>query len=252
MMQLLVSEASFLVDSKVKEAIALLPPEESELAQAESMLRALGVESEADVQALMTYFFPENDEDTDAFGGLGAQPSLTSATTGGQLVSMEGSAVVQDGENEAPEAFKELQRLIQPDDVIRAIGQFVEERKAATGEESPLGRGGAGSSPGADGGEHGGIHGNGRAGNHCSRRSGAGRAKGGKPYRERAASVISDETAGLGAAQKALRSTICLSDRSAAIEEVSSLQQRNASLKELLHTYLGHASDELIVPRIKR
>lgn len=254
MMQLLVSEASFLVDSKVKEAIALLPPEESELAQAESMLRALGVESEADVQALMTYFFPENDEDTDAFGGLGAQPSLTSATTGGQLVSMEGSAVVQDGENEAPEAFKELQRLIQPDDVIRAIGQFVEERKAATGEGVAAGAGsGAGSSPGKP-----------TAANTAAFTATGGpgetAAAGGaaldarkeeKLYWERAASVISDETVSVWVQlEKALQQyNQILSDRSAAIEEVSSLQQRNASLKELLHTYLGaRVNDELIVP----
>ena len=72
-----------------------------------------------------------------------------------------------------------------------------------------------------------------------------------KLYWERAASVISDETVSVWVQlEKALQQyNQILSDRSAAIEEVSSLQQRNASLKELLHTYLGaRVNDELIVP----
>ena len=65
MMQLLVAEAGFLVDDEVKTALESLPPEESDLAQAESMLRALGVENEQDVKALLEYFFPKPQEGDD-------------------------------------------------------------------------------------------------------------------------------------------------------------------------------------------
>ena len=270
MMQLLVGEAAFLVDSKVKDAIALLPPEEGELAQAESMLRALGVESESDVQALMTYFFPARDkEEEEAFGGLaGPQPSMTSATTGGQMVSIDGGGA-QEMEDEGPEALKELKRLIQPDDVIRAIGQFVEERKSAKadGDVKPTGAaaglsgggvsGGAASPMGAGGGGGGGG-GGGNALNATGASEGAAAAQGNgnarkeeKAYWERAASVVSDDTVSVWVQlEKAMQQyNKILSDRSAAIDEVSNLQQQNASLKELLHTYLGaRVNDELIVP----
>jgi dynein regulatory complex protein 1 len=263
MMQLLVSEAGFLVDSKVKEAIALLPPEESELAQAESMLRALGVESESDVQVLMAYFFPARDpEEEDAFGALGAQPSLASATTGGQLVSLDGGGaqVTQHAEgcDEGPEALKELKRMIGPDDVIRAVGMFVEERKAY-GEMDPLAISGAvagAASPGPEAKAVGtaagrsGLAGAGGSGGDGGLPGGDTRTEE-RAYWDRASSVISDETVSVWSQlEKAMQQyNSILSDRAAAIDEVSSLQQQNASLKELLHTYLGaRVNDELIVP----
>jgi len=59
MLELLAAEAGFLVDAKIKEALKQMTPEEADIAQAESMLRALGISGEAELQSLLTYFIKE-------------------------------------------------------------------------------------------------------------------------------------------------------------------------------------------------
>ena len=70
-------------------------------------------------------------------------------------------------------------------------------------------------------------------------------------YWGRAAGVISEDTTQVWSQlEKALTSyNQVLTDRANCIDEVTSLQQQNDSLKDLLQTYLGaRVNEELIVP----
>ena len=100
-------EAGFLVDENVKKAIESMPEgANTSLAQAESLLKALGVSSEEDVVALTNHFF------------IDVVPDKSIVDT------------LADNDEEAGEAMERLQKLIQPGDVIKAINKFVLERKA--------------------------------------------------------------------------------------------------------------------------
>mmetsp|Transcript_26278 Transcript_26278/g.34173 ORF Transcript_26278/g.34173 Transcript_26278/m.34173 type:complete len:756 (-) Transcript_26278:1528-3795(-) len=128
MMLLLVDEAQFLVDTKVKEALVSMSKEEGELAQAESMLKALGCENESDMNALLEFFFPLPppmiDEDEDA---IHQENMALNANNNNNNPSSNPNG----GNNgETPQAFKELALMIKPDDVIKAISQFIEAKKA--------------------------------------------------------------------------------------------------------------------------
>jgi hypothetical protein len=214
MMALLLEEGQFLVDTKVKEALAMMgSEEEAQLAQVESMLRALGVDTEEDVKTLVEFFFPPSDDEED-LDGL---------------------------EAELPETVLALKKLISPEKVTAAIGSFVEAKKLAKligGAPRPAGAGAAGGEASAAAG------GGGGGGSSEGRREE-------KEYWVRAASVISDDT--LLVWSQLEKSLVAynkvLAERSDAIAEVQSLQNKNESLKELLHTYLGaRVNEELIVP----
>lgn len=59
MLELLAGEAGFLLDNKVQEALQRMSPQDASMAQAESLLLALGVTDEAQLQALVNYFLKE-------------------------------------------------------------------------------------------------------------------------------------------------------------------------------------------------
>ena len=253
-LELLASEAGFLVDKRVRDALESLPPAEAELVQAESTLKALGVESEADVTSLIAFFFPaKKDEDEGELNTLAGSVEGTGSFVSGKT---GGDGEGDDGDS-APEAFKVLQRLIQPDDVIRAITAFVDARKANAaegGQEGDVTGGvatktksldspsGATSGPNmtSAAGESSGAAGPGPAGRREE-----------TAYWGRAAGVISEDTTQVWSQlEKALTSyNQVLTDRANCIDEVTSLQQQNDSLKDLLQTYLGaRVNEELIVP----
>ncbi|CAM9158979.1 unnamed protein product, partial [Hapterophycus canaliculatus] len=114
-LRLLSQEAGFLVDPGVKDALDAMTTDEAQLVSAVSMLKALGVEEQPDIEELMRYFFgsdvPEPDaEDIPsmaAFRALGLDP------------------------DREPEALKVLLTIIQPDSVVSAIHSFVKDRKEA-------------------------------------------------------------------------------------------------------------------------
>jgi dynein regulatory complex protein 1 len=243
MMELLVDEAQFLVDTKVKEALSSMSQEDGELAQAESMLKALGCENESDMTSLLEFFFPlpppPIDEDQDAI--IQENLALNQGNNGqGQI-------------QEKPQAFKELAQIIKPDDVTRAISLFIEAKKAkraigaanveaanATGSNSG-GHNGGNSLSSANGGENG--EGSGNLVHDARREE--------KEYWVRAAGIIGPGTVSVWTQlEKALQEyNVVLSERKAAIEEVESLQAKNGALKELLQTYLGaRVNEELIIP----
>jgi dynein regulatory complex protein 1 len=102
---LISEEAGFLLDADVKKAVDSLDnPAAASMAQAEALLKALGVDNEDDLAALSNYFFVEVERE------VGAAASMTD-------------------DPDAPEALERLQKLIQPTAVIAAINQFVNDRK---------------------------------------------------------------------------------------------------------------------------
>merc|ERR1719446_1333037 len=114
-LELLASEAGFLVDKRVRDALEALPP------------------AEAEVNSLIAFFFPVKKDDDE--GEVNTLAGTVSIEGTGSFVSGKtaGDGEGDDGDS-APEAFKVLQRLIQPDDVIRAITVFVEARKATAAQ----------------------------------------------------------------------------------------------------------------------
>lgn len=65
MLELLCAEAGFLVDSKTRQQLDHLGKEEQEVVQVDSILRALNIQTEDQIEQLMTYFFTDvGDEDT--------------------------------------------------------------------------------------------------------------------------------------------------------------------------------------------
>ncbi|GMH87953.1 hypothetical protein TrST_g12260 [Triparma strigata] len=101
---LISEEAGFILDKSVMEAIKSLPPQAASVAQAEALLKTLGVESEEDVAALSNYFFVDVKQEKDVLEDLNE-------------------------EDAAPEALERLQKLIQPNHVVTAINKFVSDRK---------------------------------------------------------------------------------------------------------------------------
>lgn len=55
MIEMLCREAGFLIEPSVRQAMASLPQEESELVQADSILRALGITQESEIETLVRY-----------------------------------------------------------------------------------------------------------------------------------------------------------------------------------------------------
>jgi len=221
MMRLLVDEAQFLVDGRVKEALSAMSSEEGHLAQAESMLRALGVESDSEIASLLAYFFPEGEGEEDA--------------------DIDGDSV-----DELPPMVKELRKLIQPEYVVKAISAFVEMRKLqrAAGADAVA----AGARAAASGAST--VGANSVAAVSVSDGAVSGRREE-KAYWARAVDVVREEKLQVWASLEAalVKYNGVLTERSDAIEEVESLQQKNDALKELLHTYLGaRVNEELIIP----
>lgn len=210
-MRLLLSEAQFLVDTKVKEALATLPEGEAELAQVESMLRALGVESEAEVDALLAYFFPHG-----------------SVEEGG----VSGAADEEEEEGGEPEALRELKRLISPESVVRAISAFVAAKKADKFVGGTKLAKSVASEPVPQ-----------------LQRKDPRREE--REFWARGAEVIGkSKLVTWIELEKALgQYNKVLVDRADAIEEVGHLEEKNRALKGLLQTYLGaRVNEELIIP----
>jgi dynein regulatory complex protein 1 len=94
MLKLLAQEAGFLIDGSTREKLDLMSKAESSVAKADSILKALGIENEKDVERLLTYFF-ENVYDNDGSDDEG---------TGNEL-------------------------KVKPDDVVRVVKQYVLDRE---------------------------------------------------------------------------------------------------------------------------
>jgi len=215
---LISEEAGFLVEDGVRKAIDSLGGEGesqgggSSLEEAESLLRSLGVTSEDDVVALTNYFFIEVVPDK----------------------SLSETLNEEDNDDNENEALERLQKLIQPDGVIKAIQKFVKDKKDSAMNGKKRGGGGKVEKEGEGDGE-------------------GGEGKGKKPNEEmefwkRMSSVVNFQP-WVQLEKSLLDYNEVLVQRARGIESVSSLGSQNQNLKELLNQYLGsQINDELIVP----
>ncbi|KAG7388836.1 hypothetical protein PHYPSEUDO_011670 [Phytophthora pseudosyringae] len=107
MLKMLASEAGFLVNGSVQQALENLPDDEAELVKADMIMRALGVDSEEDMEKLMGHFFedPRQEVALDSRGGDNNKD--TSPGKDGSKASWD--------------------LVVGPEDVIRVIKRFVEE-----------------------------------------------------------------------------------------------------------------------------
>jgi len=65
-LDLVKEETQFLLDLKVREQMMTLPPEQRDVLQIDAILRYIGIESQEDVDLLVTIFYHGQDEDDEA------------------------------------------------------------------------------------------------------------------------------------------------------------------------------------------
>ncbi|KAF4138150.1 Sperm tail C-terminal domain [Phytophthora infestans] len=102
MLKMLASEAGFLVNGSVQQALNNLPNDEAELVKADMIMRALGVDREEEMEKLMGYFFEDPRQE----------------------VSDNSKDNKSPGNDESKASWG---LMVGPEDVIRVIKQFVEE-----------------------------------------------------------------------------------------------------------------------------
>ncbi|KAH7460432.1 hypothetical protein KRP22_008385 [Phytophthora ramorum] len=112
MLKMLASEAGFLVNGSVQQALENLPDDEAELVKADMIMRTLGVDNEEDMEKLMGYFFedPRQEVLVDSRGGDN---------------NKESDSPGKDSNTSGSNASWGL--VVGPEDVIRVIKRFVEE-----------------------------------------------------------------------------------------------------------------------------
>lgn len=211
MLAMLAHEAGFLVDAKVKKALEDMDEEKAAVVRADSLLKALGVETQSDVEKLLSYFFSEYD-----------------------LPEHE------DEEHNELMQLKSLDLCIKSDNVIQVIKQFVEDRSdRADGDNRSLGKKVSAATAMEQA-----AHDAEEARRERNRREE-------REFWERMANVIPDKTYRVwGALEKGLlKYNECLKGRADTIDAVAQLEQQNKELKSLLSQYLGaRVNDDLIVP----
>merc|ERR1711988_1302801 len=224
MLEILADEAGFLLDKRIRKSLEEMPPEDAQLQKAEMLLNALGVQEESEVKALVDYFFPAPKDDEDDSLAAPQEEKL---------------------DTDAPEALKELSRVIQPDDVIRAVTNFIDSRRV-TRED--------GGSVAVDRTKLMATSASGGA--SASELAGTGRSLTMSKYDEkgfwdRATNVVPEEKVQVyKQLEKSLHQyNTILTERAECIDEVQTLRSQNASLQDLLRTYPGaRVNDELLVP----
>ncbi|RHY94758.1 hypothetical protein DYB37_006006 [Aphanomyces astaci] len=210
MLKLLASEAGFLVNANVLQAIDTMDEDEAELVRADSILRSLGVESEGDMERLLGFFFHDAN------------------VVGGGEDDDEGKQTLTMG------------LKVQPDQVIQTIQFFVDElnkekrlhgnrpRRAVKKHDDNIDD------------EH---HGHHRAG-------GRGRKEDKYFWARAQQILPDTTQRVWLALEKGLTEyNTVLKQRKVLIDAVSALQMQNSELKALLRQYLGSAvNDELLIP----
>lgn len=224
MLELLASEAGFLVDAKVQSALPGMSAEEQSVMKADSILRSLGVTTEEDVAKLMTYFYKEE------------------GPVGSELDSDDGFA--QKSQQRAPA----MDLKVGPDDVIRVVKQFIEDRQedaGVTGVNLSAMRDAADDALNDQGdqtnGSSGMPGGSTRASKHDQLMA----------VWDQASTVISDKGDRVWKAlEKGLQKyNDVLLERAELIDDVADLKGQNDELKGLLSQYLGaQVNDELLIP----
>lgn len=213
-LRVLATEAGFMINSAVREALSSLPEEEADVARAELLLKALGVKSEEKLQQLVGYFFREKSDEV-----LNMEASLDEEGD----YEAELALLLRSG---GAEDLAALRDMIKPEDVIEAVRSYIEEVAV---EQGPLG--GAAAVAG------------GTKVTAEEVRIAQKRLASMRNYWSQLSQIVSDETVDvwrqLEFDSQNLRDL--LTKRSQNISKVDRLAKRNAELKQLLNQYLGDA-----------
>lgn len=209
MIKLLSSELGFLVTAEVQKSLTEISDDEADITRAEAMLKALGVKSEESIQKLVHYFFRDN--------------QYLSMIQAGDIEAAE----EMDAElrlHNAPDDVGELRSMINAEDVIGAIRNYIEDVSVEGPQKS------APQAPGGKASEE-------------DIRIGQKRLNSMRNFWIQLSQIVSDESVEvwqqLERDSKGLHEL--LNKRAVNIAEVDSLTQRNAELKKLLNHYLGDA-----------
>ncbi|KAF4325102.1 hypothetical protein BBO99_00000578 [Phytophthora kernoviae] len=226
MLKMLASEAGFLVNGSVQQALENLPDDEAELVKADMIMRTLGIDNEEDMEKLMGYFFEDPRQDILENNKESEQTSKDSNESGSKASAASWGLVVG------------------PEDVIRVIKRFVEEmneQKHATPAARILYRSSNGE---AEAGKK----------NAKGISSAALKAKARKAEREYWTNIVkvfpAQKLRVMGTLEKGLTYyNSALLRRKELIGDVTSMKEQNAELKNLLKQYLAAPiNEDLIVP----
>jgi dynein regulatory complex protein 1 len=205
MLGMLCNEAEFLVDQSTRDQSS---DTNSQVLEADSILKALSIENEKDVERLLGYFFDTTtDEDEDSDGEDQSQKD--------PLGALRKTSKVKDGQ------------------VVATVRKFVADRAEKQSDDGAMQV---------------------QAASMAEKAAAAQRTKRRKEERkfwQRVANVVPPKTVRVwNALSKAMEKyENVVKERSAAIEEVQSLENQNAELKKLMNQYLSaDVNDELHVP----
>ncbi|RLN97325.1 hypothetical protein BBJ28_00003424, partial [Nothophytophthora sp. Chile5] len=233
MLKMLASEAGFLVNGSVQQALENLPDDEAELVKADMVMRTLGVDNEEDMERLMGYFFedPRQEVPVESHNG---DINKESEVSGGDTTN--GS--------EANRFASSWGLVVGPEDVIRVIKRFVEEmaeqKRAATTSRAlrrSSSREGEAGKSGAKGSNSAVI-----------------KAKARKAEKEYWNTIVKVFPAGkirvMATLEKGLTHyNTALLRRKELIDDVTAMKAQNAELKDMLKKYLAAPiNEDLIVP----
>ena len=221
MLQLLASEAGFLVNAEVQQSLEIMSMsvEDANISRAESMLKALGVQNQQRLDTLLSFFF----KDTVAALAPTAYPI--------QLKLSEDCIEEEEEMDEeelllhyASEDISELKKMIRPEHVISAVKSYIEDVSL---------EGGFSAAPGVGGKKI-----------NEEQRIGQKRLNSMRGYWGQLCQVVSDDSVEVW--RQLERDSIGLKDllakRAKGIEEVDSLALQNVELRRLLNQYLGDST----------
>ena len=207
MLKLLASEAGFLLNPEVQESINQLNEREATFAQAENMLKALGIKSEDKLNSLVKYFFHEPGD------------GYVSQITEENVAEIDAELALH---HAGEENLEDLRNLIRAEDVIVAVKSYIEDVSADSGPVGGATVGGAKAAEEED-------------------RIKQKRLVAMQNYWRQLSQVVSDETVDVWRQLERNAQSVqdMLVRRADAIAEVDSLSKKNAELKRLLNQYLG-------------
>ncbi|KAE9217491.1 Dynein regulatory complex protein 1 [Phytophthora fragariae] len=225
MLKMLASEAGFLVNGSVQQALENLPDDEAQLVKADMIMRALGIDNEEDMEKLMGYFFEDPRQEVPVGGDN----------------NRESNSPGKDGKDGAKTSWG---LVVGPEDVIRVIKRFVEEtneQKRAAPAARILHRSVSGETEGGKKTTKGSS-------------SAALKAKARKVEKEYWANIVkvfpAQKIRVMATLEKGLTHyNTALLRRKELIDEVTGMKAQNAELKNLLKQYLAAPiNEDLIVP----
>ncbi|GMF51669.1 unnamed protein product [Phytophthora fragariaefolia] len=220
MLKMLASEAGFLVNGSVQQALENLPDDEAELVKADMIMRTLGIDNEEDMEKLMGYFFEDPRQEVTVSSGDN---------------NRENKSPGKDSKDGSKASWG---LVVGPEDVIRVIKRFVDRAAPAARILHRTVRGeGEGSKKSAKG-----------------TSSSALKAKARKVEKEYWVNIVkvfpAQKLRVMATLEKGLTHyNTALLRRKELIDDVTAMKAQNAELKSLLKQYLAAPiNEDLIVP----